>query len=339
MARTAILDDPGQCHFDPSSLVCKAGQTDQCLSEPQVAALKTIYSGLHDASGNTIIPGYPPGGESGPVAWTLWITGAEPKRIAGTLIYGFGTGYFADMVFDKPDWDFHRSKRRRRSCGGAGKDRVGARRRRTRISAPSGPRAASSCNITAGATRRSRRRVRSSTTSLSRPRWAESTTSGPSIGCSWRRACSIAARASRPMRSAACLACPRRAATRARCRGGPGALGRGRRGADQITATSYTRRRSDEGHRGAAPVVPLSGRRANSRGRAIVPTAASYVCSAPEVVMGSRHARAACRARMAGDQSTPITFRRVPQPRPGRSRSPGHSAPRRSNERCRPPRG
>jgi hypothetical protein len=102
-----FLDDPRECRFDPSSLVCKAGQTDQCLSAPQVAALKTIYSGLHDASGTTIIPGYPPGGESGPPAWPLWITGAEPKRVGETLIYGFVNGYFSDMVFDKPGWDLN----------------------------------------------------------------------------------------------------------------------------------------------------------------------------------------------------------------------------------------
>ena len=102
-----ILDDPGECHFDPSSLICKAGETGQCLSAPQVTALKTIYSGLHDASGNTLMPGFPPGGESGPPAWPLWITGTEPKRVAGTLIYGFQTGYFTDMVYDSPSWDFH----------------------------------------------------------------------------------------------------------------------------------------------------------------------------------------------------------------------------------------
>ncbi len=28
------------------------------------------------------------------------------QGIEGTLIYGFVTGYFADMVFDKPDWNF-----------------------------------------------------------------------------------------------------------------------------------------------------------------------------------------------------------------------------------------
>ena len=101
-----ILDDPGQCHFDPSILLCKAGESNECLSAPQITALKKIYSGMQDASGKSVFPGYPPGGESGPVAWTLWLTGAEPKRIEGTLIYGFVTGYFADMVFDKQDWNF-----------------------------------------------------------------------------------------------------------------------------------------------------------------------------------------------------------------------------------------
>jgi feruloyl esterase len=101
-----FLDDPSQCRFDPSALVCKSGQPDACLSEPDVAALKKVYSGLHDAAGKAIFPGYPPGGESGPAAWKLWISGQEPKRMSGTLLYFFGTGYFADMVFDRPDWDF-----------------------------------------------------------------------------------------------------------------------------------------------------------------------------------------------------------------------------------------
>ena len=98
------LDDPAQCRFDPSSLVCKAGQSEGCLSEPEAAALRKIYSGTQDANGKSIFPGYPPGGEAGPAAWALWITGSDPKRTSGSLINGFGTGFFADMVFDKPDW-------------------------------------------------------------------------------------------------------------------------------------------------------------------------------------------------------------------------------------------
>ncbi len=101
-----VVDDPGQCNFDPSSLLCTAGESNECLSAPQIAALKKLYSGRQDASGKSIFPGYPPGGESDPVGWVLWITGVEPKRIGQTLTYGFVTGYFATMVFDKPDWSF-----------------------------------------------------------------------------------------------------------------------------------------------------------------------------------------------------------------------------------------
>jgi hypothetical protein len=100
------LDDPGQCQFDPSSLLCKAGQSEACLSGSEVATLSKIYSGAHDAVGKPIFPGYPAGGEAGPTAWSLWITGTEPKRGAGTLLYGFGTGFFDNMVLDQPNWDF-----------------------------------------------------------------------------------------------------------------------------------------------------------------------------------------------------------------------------------------
>ena len=59
---------------------------------------------MKDASGKTIFPGYSPGGEAGPAAWALWITGDDAHHTTGSLINGFATGYFADMVFDKPDW-------------------------------------------------------------------------------------------------------------------------------------------------------------------------------------------------------------------------------------------
>jgi hypothetical protein len=98
------LEDPGSCRFDPSTLACKPGQNGRCLSAAQLAGLKAIYAGTKDANGKPINPGYPVGGESGPQAWSLWITGTEPKRSAGSLIYGFSIGYFANMVFDKPDW-------------------------------------------------------------------------------------------------------------------------------------------------------------------------------------------------------------------------------------------
>jgi feruloyl esterase len=98
------LDNPGSCRFDPSTLVCKPGQNDRCLSQAQLGGLKAIYAGTNDADGKPINPGYPVGGEAGPVAWSLWITGTDPKRAAGSLLNGFSSAYFANMVFDKPDW-------------------------------------------------------------------------------------------------------------------------------------------------------------------------------------------------------------------------------------------
>ena len=99
-----ILNDPRQCHFDPASIECKDGEDhDTCLTSTQVATLKTIYAGLHDASGKQIFPGYLPGAEGGFNGWGTWITGPAPERSA---LAAFGKGYFSDMVFDNKDWTF-----------------------------------------------------------------------------------------------------------------------------------------------------------------------------------------------------------------------------------------
>jgi len=99
-----ILDDPRQCRFDPTSIQCKEGEdTPQCLTAPQVTALKAIYAGLHDAHGQSIFPGYLPGAEDGPEGWSLWITGPAPAK---SLMAFFGLGYYSNMVYGKADWDY-----------------------------------------------------------------------------------------------------------------------------------------------------------------------------------------------------------------------------------------
>jgi feruloyl esterase len=102
--RDGILNDPRQCHFDPAMIQCKAGEdADQCLTAPQVAALKKIYAGPHDANGQQVFPGFLPGGEDGAGGWGLWIFGPAPAK---SLMAFFGIGYFADMVYEAPDWDY-----------------------------------------------------------------------------------------------------------------------------------------------------------------------------------------------------------------------------------------
>ncbi len=103
--RDGILNDPRQCKFDPAAIQCKAGEdSDKCLTEPQVAALKKIYAGILDDQGHMIFPGYQPGAEEGGGGWGIWITGPAPAK---SLMAFFGIGYFSNMVYDKKDWDYN----------------------------------------------------------------------------------------------------------------------------------------------------------------------------------------------------------------------------------------
>ncbi|MGB6597483.1 MAG: tannase/feruloyl esterase family alpha/beta hydrolase [Candidatus Acidiferrum sp.] len=102
-----ILNDPRKCHFDPAVLLCKAADSNACLTQPQVTTLKTLYEGAHDAEGRQIFPGYVPGGEDGGGGWALWITGPGPGK---SLLFAFGGGYFADMVYGQSDWDYKKAR-------------------------------------------------------------------------------------------------------------------------------------------------------------------------------------------------------------------------------------
>jgi Tannase and feruloyl esterase len=99
-----ILNDPRECHFDPASIECKAGDnSDKCLTTEQATALKQIYAGIQDSQGHTIFPGYLPGAEEGQGGWGLWITGPAPAR---SLMAMFGIGYYSNMVYGRPDWTY-----------------------------------------------------------------------------------------------------------------------------------------------------------------------------------------------------------------------------------------
>ena len=101
-----ILNDPRQCHFDPSTMLRKGADSDLCLTEPQAIALKKLYQGATDSKGSQIFPGFMPGGEEGQGGWPLYITGPAPAK---ALLFVSDYGYFADMVYDKADWDYKKA--------------------------------------------------------------------------------------------------------------------------------------------------------------------------------------------------------------------------------------
>jgi len=98
-----VLNDPRQCKFNPASLICKAGDSSECLTAPQIATLKKLYKGPRDTKGTLIFPGYLPGAEEGPGGWELWITGLAPGK---SLLFAFANGYFSNFVYEKADWNY-----------------------------------------------------------------------------------------------------------------------------------------------------------------------------------------------------------------------------------------
>ena len=43
--KDGVIEDPRQCHFDPSVLLCKGEESASCLTAPQVTTLKKLYAG------------------------------------------------------------------------------------------------------------------------------------------------------------------------------------------------------------------------------------------------------------------------------------------------------
>ena len=99
--KDGVLNDPRRCHFDPALLQCKAGDSPNCLTGAQVAAVRKIWAGPRDAGGEPIYPGLAPGGEAGPGGWVQWVTGPAPDQGAHIEL---GLPFMRNVVFDNPQW-------------------------------------------------------------------------------------------------------------------------------------------------------------------------------------------------------------------------------------------
>ena len=92
-----LVDNPRRCHFDPSVLTCPAGDAPTCLTTAQVEALKKVYAGPTNSSGEQLHPGFPPGAEDGGDGWQLWISG--PSVFGPPLQFTFEDQYMRYFVF------------------------------------------------------------------------------------------------------------------------------------------------------------------------------------------------------------------------------------------------
>ncbi len=94
--KDGVITNPPACHFDPGVLECKAGDAVDCLTAPQLTALRAIYAGpSNPRTGRQIFPGFSVGSEAQVLVLTM---GKEPFPVA--------TSFFRGSVFNEPSWDF-----------------------------------------------------------------------------------------------------------------------------------------------------------------------------------------------------------------------------------------
>ncbi len=94
--RDGLLADPRKCQFDPSTLLCPGSAQDNCLTAPQVEAVKMAYAPAKKRTGEIIYPGLPPGGEQG---WAALAGGAaEPGAL--------NVDMFRYVAHEDPNWDW-----------------------------------------------------------------------------------------------------------------------------------------------------------------------------------------------------------------------------------------
>ncbi|HYS08845.1 MAG TPA: tannase/feruloyl esterase family alpha/beta hydrolase [Myxococcales bacterium] len=91
-----VIANPLRCSFNPDTLLCSGAETTSCLTAAQLGALKKIYAGpSNPRTGAKIFPGFMQGGEDG---WAGLVTNLNAS--------GLGNGYFANLTFEDPNWDY-----------------------------------------------------------------------------------------------------------------------------------------------------------------------------------------------------------------------------------------
>jgi pimeloyl-ACP methyl ester carboxylesterase len=101
--KDGVIDDPRSCNFKPATLLCNGPESATCLTLPQITALEKIYAGPRNSQGQPIYPGFLPGGESGPLGWAFYISGAAPRT---SVLYLLGTQAGTNLIYQNPAWDF-----------------------------------------------------------------------------------------------------------------------------------------------------------------------------------------------------------------------------------------
>jgi feruloyl esterase len=95
-----IISEPDDCDFDPEVLLCtEVASGEECLTRPQVDALRKLYRPLYGKDGLELYPHLNPGSEADPVMLSHIVSGnfysltdvSEPIIDYVSLLYGSNT--------------------------------------------------------------------------------------------------------------------------------------------------------------------------------------------------------------------------------------------------------
>jgi feruloyl esterase len=97
-AADGLIQDPPSCRFDPVVMLCQGSDGPNCLTRPQVEAVRAVYQApVHGRTREPIYGSLVPGSELG------W----EP--MAGPNPYPFSVPFYRNIVFKDPKWDYKTS--------------------------------------------------------------------------------------------------------------------------------------------------------------------------------------------------------------------------------------
>lgn len=91
-----MIEDATRCRFDPAAIQCPGADAASCLTPAQVDTARHIYAGAKFTDGSQVYAGFEPGSELG---WGIMAAGPNPL--------GISNGFFQNMVFEDPAWDYH----------------------------------------------------------------------------------------------------------------------------------------------------------------------------------------------------------------------------------------
>jgi hypothetical protein len=111
-----VISDPMNCRYDPATLLCKAGQKAECLTAPQIEAVKKVYGGPTTSKGEKIYTGGPmPGSELNWIndeACCAYVSSAGIARWSGDYFSYVGFMPAPGPSWKMSDFDFDRDYKR-----------------------------------------------------------------------------------------------------------------------------------------------------------------------------------------------------------------------------------